>query len=206
MLTLDRDTSIKLAISAFAASCAIVPLALGLFPGKEKEVKFQVPITITPKPEIDKAWDGNANYCQERPIEDCYIQFRLRMDQYKQTYSQREAMRYRAAAVTQATLPTNKSCFRQSEPVCLLSFMDNITSDLNGANTNTVWLEGISKAIALSDAQMGNLTAVPSVPDQFRILATIENWQSQLALNYGMGEAAARTQLENGKLTYTEQK
>lgn len=205
MLTLDRSTSLKIAASVGAVTVALIPIGVALFPSQPEQKTFTVPLELPAPPRIDPAWDNNPNYCQERPIEDCYTQFRLRMDGYQQAYLDREAMRYRAAAVTQATLPHNQSCFRQSEPVCLSSFAENITNVLNGANSNAEWLEGISRATALSDAQMGKVAAVPAVPDRFRILATIENWQSQLALHYGMGEAAARTQLDNGKLIYSEQ-
>lgn len=205
MIALNPSTkSTKVGLSIAIAGAALIPLGIALFPTQPKEQVFSVPLDIPNVVQIDPTWDNNPNYCQNRPIEDCHTQFSLRMQQYRDIFMEREALRFRSEAVNQSvalkgTQPLNPACYKQSDSICLAAFAEGIINGMSASNSNADWLAQVNRAIALSNAQMGKINQVPVTPNRFTILATNQTFQDQLAIYYGQGEKEARIHLEGDK-------
>jgi len=198
-----------LAIAATFTLPGIAAIAYTLMPTHQEPIAVEID---RPKvPVIDQGWENNVNYCDGKGIMPCYQQLTLRLwnkdpDSGRpgliQEMVARESARIKSRAIVEQGNSNNPNCFNQSLEICLSSIAENTLIEYQNAVTEVDKVTALFRYAAVNHARFGG--AVPTTPSRFTPLAMIENFESQLARFYGMSEAAARTQLQEGRTTYDE--
>jgi hypothetical protein len=199
-----------LAIATTFTLPGIAAIAYTLIPTQHEPIAVDI---ARPKvPVIDQNWENNPHYCDEGgDIAPCHQQLMLRLWNKDpesgrpgliQEMVAREAARIKSRAIAEQANSNNLNCYQQSLEICLNSIAENTLIEYQSAVSEVDKVTALFRYAAVNEARFGGV--IPTTPSRFTPLATIENFESQLARHYGMSEAAARQQLSQGRTTYNE--